>query len=461
MEPHTILITTLLAGAVLFTLGNLEYFQKVEISRDGWGETNNSHRSTAVLSGDSKVDINEFLIGVIENFREDMLTGIPELKVPILDPFKAKKPLKVDVEDSKASVHGNFTNVLVEGLSGFVLDYLRADLQNLSLRFNLTIPWIKAVGNYSLNGKIIKIIPLRGEGEFWVESFNLSVAAKASIDNSDENHLQLSKDFDVEMDFDKVQMHLDNFLGGGRWTEVLLKILNDISKDLFRKFLPLLKGELNKSLLKVINKHLMKLPITSIMPGSNADEYIDQILLNVRNYIRDNNLDPMALPDYVSNFTKEVMFVTVTGEAKMYDGWLWGISSIHRTDECDFNSNRTFISVSAHLGLNDLRLSYKGHAKFMSWGPSIIVGGKVKKVAFYFEIEQMNKKRAKPNLKEFEIVEMSTIWVELSGLGPLTWIMKWLMTGITKLLEDFFVEKVTFYIREYMQNEFQKLSFPV
>lgn len=48
-------------------------------------------------------------------------------------------------------------------------------------------------------------------------------------------------DFDVNMDFDEVKIDLENFLGGGRWTEVLLKILNDLSKDLFRKFLPLLK----------------------------------------------------------------------------------------------------------------------------------------------------------------------------------------------------------------------------
>lgn len=50
----------------------------------------------------------------------------------------------------------------------------------------------------------------------------------------------------------------------------------------------------------------MKLPITSIIPGSTADEYIDQILDNVQKYIKDNSLDPMDLPDYTYNFTKEV-----------------------------------------------------------------------------------------------------------------------------------------------------------
>ncbi|GIY32943.1 uncharacterized protein CEXT_645281 [Caerostris extrusa] len=236
-----------------------------------------------------------------------MTVGIPELKVPVLDPFKSKKPVKVDVEDSKASVHGNFTDIHVEGLSGFKLDFLHADLQNLSLRFQLHIPKIKAVGNYTIDGKIIKIVPLRGNGEFRVESDNLSVSAKASMETSDDDHLQLSKDFDVEMDFDKVELHLENFLGGGRWTEVLLKILNDISKDLFKKCLPLLKVCLNKSLLKVINKHLMKLPITSIIPGSSANEYVDQILTNVQTYVRDHQLDPMKLPDFQSNFSKEIM----------------------------------------------------------------------------------------------------------------------------------------------------------
>ncbi|GBN81940.1 hypothetical protein AVEN_232991-1 [Araneus ventricosus] len=222
-----------------------------------------------------------------------------------------------------------------------------------------------------------------------------------------------------------------------------------------------LQGELNKSLLKVINKHLMKLPITSIIPGSSANEYVDQILTNVQNYVKDNNLDPMVLPDYKSNFTKEIMYVTFNGEAKMYDGRLWGISTIHRTDECELNTTRTTITVSAHLGLNDLKLYYKGHAKFMSFGPTITAGGNIKKVDFYFKIQQTNKKGEKPDLKEFEIIELSTIWIQLSGLGPLTWILKWLLTGISKLVEDFIVEKMTNTIKEYMANEFEKYSFPV
>lgn len=97
----------------------------------------------------------------------------------------------------------------------------------------------------------------------------------------------------------------------------------------------------------------------------------------------------------------------------------------------------------------------------MSWGPTIEAGGSVKKVAFHFKIQQSNKKGAKPALQKFEIIEMSTIWVELSGLGPLTWIMKWMLTGISKLVEDFVVQKMTEVCSEYMQNEFDKLSFPV
>ncbi|KAG8181134.1 hypothetical protein JTE90_000786 [Oedothorax gibbosus] len=66
-----------------------------------------------------------------------------------------------------------------------------------------------------------------------------------------------------------------------------------------------------------------------------------------------------------------------------------------------------------------------------------------------------------PSLSEFEIVELSTIWIELSGLGPLTWILKWMLTGISKMVEGFIVEKLTSEVQEYMAVEFQKLSFPV
>ena len=81
-----------------------------------------SLKTILLFSKDGRtLEVNEFLIGVIENFREDMLTGIPELKVPVLDPFKAKKPIKIDVEDKKASVHGNFSDILVNGKHNYCL----------------------------------------------------------------------------------------------------------------------------------------------------------------------------------------------------------------------------------------------------------------------------------------------------------------------------------------------------
>lgn len=87
-------------------------------SSEGWSQDNVTSSSISYLPSraESKVDIDEFLIGVIENFKEDMLTGIKELKVPILDPYVSKKPIKVNVEDSKATVLGNFTDLKVEGI---------------------------------------------------------------------------------------------------------------------------------------------------------------------------------------------------------------------------------------------------------------------------------------------------------------------------------------------------------
>ncbi|GFV21839.1 uncharacterized protein TNCV_4525261 [Trichonephila clavipes] len=110
------LIASIVTVATYLTISNVDFTQT--ITTEGWSQDHDKKQERYLpyfADAESKVDINEFLIGVIENFREDMSVGIPELKVPILDPFQPKKPIKVDVEDSKASVHGNFTNVHVEG----------------------------------------------------------------------------------------------------------------------------------------------------------------------------------------------------------------------------------------------------------------------------------------------------------------------------------------------------------
>merc|ERR1712002_321311 len=87
----------------------------------------------------------------------------------------------------------------------------------------------------------------------------------------------------------------------------------------------------------------------------NANDYADEILKNLRVRILNNGLDPL------------ILLVEVRASAKVYDGYLKGLSSLHRTGLASMSTNETHVKVRATIGVNDLVGSYKASAKFMNF----------------------------------------------------------------------------------------------
>merc|ERR1712228_1006908 len=120
----------------------------------------------------------------------------------------------------------------------------------------------------------------------------------------------------------------------------------------------------------------------------NANEYADEILKNLRVRIVNKGLDPLILPVKSSEFSKKILLVEVRGSAKVYDGYLKGLSSLHRTGLASMSTNATHVHVRATIGVNDLVGSYKASAKFMNIGPSFAVNLAVDSVGIAFDVVQ-------------------------------------------------------------------------
>merc|ERR1712136_366467 len=108
--------------------------------------------------------------------------------------------------------------------------------------------------------------------------------------------------------------------------------------------------------------------LSAVSAGIN--EFADEILKNLRVRILNKGLDPLILPVKSFEFSKKVLLVEVRGSAKVYDGYLKGLSTIHRTGLASMHQNAPHVSVRATIGVNDLAGSYKASAKFMNIGPS-------------------------------------------------------------------------------------------
>ncbi|KAG1666127.1 hypothetical protein GQR58_019047 [Nymphon striatum] len=176
--------------------------------------------------------IDDYLKTVLNNFKSQMTTGIPALKIPILDPFKVKDQSLVK-KDSKIDIRASLKNNKVTGLSKFKIQKLRLDLNKLQFEFGLLIPKLAIKGQYALNGNALNIFPIFGNGEYSVTVRNLKIATHVKVTIDDNGRGTLAEPPNLDVSFSSVRVNFENLLGG--LSNILNGIINVVAKPVLQK----------------------------------------------------------------------------------------------------------------------------------------------------------------------------------------------------------------------------------
>merc|ERR1712136_5950 len=182
----------------------------------------------------------------------------------------------------------------------------------------------------------------------------------------------------------------------------------------------------------------------------NANEYADEILKNLRVRIVNKGLDPLILPVKSFEFSKKILLVEVRGSAKVYDGYLKGLSSLHRTGLASMSTNSTHVKVRATIGVNDLVGSYKAAAKFMNFGPQFTISLGMESVGVAFEVVQPIQKGSRPTLLSFGVVD----------LGQISAVLNKVNNFVINLVKDFVVVALEIPLKKLVQNVLDTAELP-
>merc|ERR1719244_1097936 len=205
-----------------------------------------------------------------------------------------------------------------------------------------------------------------------------------------------------------------------------------------------------------------KLPAVAVYEAGNANEFLDAMIAQARPSLAEK--DPLTLPDARKGFEKKVLGVTVHGEAKIYDGFLAGIQSIHRTGDAEMtqSADMTKLKIKAKLGMSKLNGHYRMHAKFMNLGPSGEVSVQVSLVSVEIHVSvDLSTGKPKTTLEYFDIDYVGKIGIYFDGLGPLDWIINPLGGWIINLVKDKIVDAVEGPLRKIIADKIQNVEIPI
>jgi len=205
--------------------------------------------------------------------------------------------------------------------------------------------------------------------------------------------------------------------------------------------------------------------VRSVLGDPASDAYIDQVLDNLRQVIAEQGLDPASLPDLETGFSDTVLGITWHGTAWLRNGQLWGLSSISRTGETSLtvDENSGTVELTAMLSLSNLQGHYDAHADFMGIGVNAGATLHVQDIQIYADATAAISAEGSVTLQlqNFYINHLGSIDVDISGLGPLDWILGLLVDLVDTFFRDWIKDLVEGPLRDLLQNLLNDIHFDI
>lgn len=392
------------------------------------------------------LSLTRYLATVLEAFRSQMPTGVPELGIPPLDPLQFPEDLLVQEDQGfLAQFSATFSGVVVAGVSSFRILRLEVCLQRLELRLALVFPSVRVSGQYELEGHAAGVLPLSGGGNFWVLAEDVEVCGDACLYVIGCDSLQLEA-LELDLHVGALDLHFDNLLGGGALGEAVNTAASSLSAAVLERAKPRLLSSLGESLKAKLNHELMHVDVAKFIPGglahavggarqvTDANDYLDHVLDNAREQISQGGLDPLPLPD---------------GEL-LTNGQLLGLATVYRAGDAAVSFTDKGTTLEARLGFSDVQTRFKWTKKVL-FKMSGKVSASARDISVYVKIKQPTSPGSKPLLEGFVIEQLGKVAVEVTGLGPVSWLLEKIATVATNMMRRRLAERLTGPVRDIVE----------
>merc|ERR1719237_1858085 len=143
-----------------------------------------------------------------------------------------------------------------------------------------------------------------------------------------------------------------------------------------------------------------------------ADEYIDEVLVNVAKMVIEQGYDPAELPGDEVHFSQDIGFITIHGSARYDQGHFDGLSTLHRTGDTQLCVGDT-IDVHANIGVREARAGYHVAAEFQGLEIGATANAKIASIDIYFEASVALSGEGGLQIGRFEITNVGHIDVSV------------------------------------------------
>ncbi|KAI1287990.1 hypothetical protein HDE_09758 [Halotydeus destructor] len=380
----------------------------------------------------------------------------------VLDPVKLVAKYLADpmtISDFNVTESGRMTNFAVnlkrmslKGLRGLDIESMKFNLGWMHVDVVMTLPTLRLEGDYRMGGQIM-LVPIVGRGPFFMDITGLKIFAKAALKSSPSG-LQVGE-MVLDLEVDDLDMHFSNLMGSGKWSSLTNGLLNKMSHLIFDHVKYMLLDELKADIHDHLNTQLAKLPDQFVTKRS--ENLFDDLLSRVAEAVTQAGFDPLRLPNQVDGFDHDLGLFRFRGHAQVHNGVLHGLKTLIRTGDVIAIYENDSVTLEANLGFENLTGSYDWRASFM--GPGM--GGSstlhVSCIQVFVKLRQGLKRGDRPLLDTFEVRNFKNIWIDLTGLGTVDFIVEAIVNLVTNTFKAILANFISGPIRNLLQEKLDQV----
>ncbi|XP_018307396.1 uncharacterized protein [Mycetomoellerius zeteki] len=208
-------------------------------------------------------NLDKCIINSIDNLKDRICKGIPELDSPPLVPFIIKQITISDTDNAKLYLK----DAVITGLCDFDLNFLHMDIDTLHFNLDLLFKHVHLNGTYDFDIKVLVPFVHKGPVHFIIDK----VGAKAEIDmklvtRNDKKYVYLSK-INLKLDLRNLSYNFDlNENQSAQLNEIISNFFGSNEEEFVNRVTPSIETEFSKQILVLANNIVKRFTFDELFP---------------------------------------------------------------------------------------------------------------------------------------------------------------------------------------------------
>lgn len=216
----------------------------------------------------SDPNLEKCLIQLLDNIRPNLIKGIPEMRIPPLDPLHVPE-VALDQGTGAVNFQATFKNIVSYGAKHFNLTSIKIDFDAPTIKIEVGFPKVRLISDYTINGKVL-VVPIKGNGKVDGNFTNVfaTVELRGDYVKRDGQTFLSVKDKKIHIKLTGLRMNFSNLFNGNKELSDSTNVfINENWRDIIQEINPLIEDTIGEVMMQIIKGLLDLYSLDDLLPN--------------------------------------------------------------------------------------------------------------------------------------------------------------------------------------------------